>query len=521
MRAVLLLLLAGSLLFLPACFLGTTVEEFVVAGTRRIDHIDPHHVRTPGEKRIVHALFEGLVSPDPRTGAPLPGLAESWSLNDEGLKFTFTLRETVWSDGIRISAQTVVDSWLRGMDPRVASPSSWYPGLFIRGAREYISGAAGPEAVGIKAVDDYLLQVELIRPMPHFIQALVHPAFLVVPMHRIDKFGPSWTDPENFAGNGAFLPLERGERGGIILTRNKQYRNAGQTALKKLVYRVVPEADIAVSMFMEGKADWVWDLPDELPPELHGNDDLHLAPALENYYLLVNNELEPFDDPRVRLALSLGFSRKELVDTLGEGRHVAAYGIVPPNLPGYSGEALFKGDTSKARALLAEAGFPEGKGFPPFTILYNRSDFNREVLEFISASWREKLNLRCEPVNEEWGSYLITRRLHDFSLARAGWMGDFPDPLAFLAPFISIHENNDGLYRNLAFDEALLNAENLPYGEERFNQLAKAESILVREDMGAIPVLFRASANLIDTQKWDGWYTNSMDIHPFSSIRPR
>ena len=124
-------------------------------------------------------------------------------------------------------------------------------------------------------------------------------------------------------------------------------------------------------------------------------------------------------------------------------------------------------------------------------------------------------------MNEEWGSYLITRRLHDFSLARAGWKGDFPDPLAFLSPFISIHENNDGLYRNLAFDEAVLNAENLSYGKERFEQLYRAESILVGEDMGAIPVLFRTSANLIDTEKWDGWYPNSMDLHPFSAMRPR
>ncbi len=522
MRTVLLLLLlTACLLSMPGCFLGTSVEEFVVAGTRGIESIDPHYAKSPGEQRIVHALFEGLVRADPETGAPVPGIAESWGPSDDGLKVSFTLRETVWSDGIRISAQTVVDSWLRGMDPQVASPFSWYPGLFIRGAREYLSGVAGPEVVGIRAVDDYLLQVELIRPMPHFIQALVHPAFLVVPMHRIDKFGPSWTDPENFAGNGAFLPQERGESGGITLTRNNQYRNAGQTAVKKLVYRVVPEAEIAVGMFMDGKVDWVWDLPEELPLELHENDALHLAPTLENYYLLVNNEQEPFSDPRVRRALSLGFNRKDLVDKLAAGRLVAAYGIVPPNLPGYSGEALFEEDASMARTLLAEAGFPDGKGFPPFSILYNRSDFNRDVLEFISASWRENLNLRCEPVNEKWGSYLITRRLHDFSLARAGWMGDFPDPLAFLAPFISIHENNDGLYRNLAFDEALLSAEDLPYGEERFKQLARAESILVREDMGAIPVFFRASANLIDTEKWDGWYTNSLDLHPFSSIRLR
>ena len=510
------------MLLLPAgCFLGPSVEEFVVLGTRGIESIDPHHVRSPEEKRIVHALFEGLVNADPRTGAAVPGLAENWTVSDDGITYSFTLRKTVWSDGIRINAQTVADSWLRGMDPKTASPFSWYPGMFIRGAREYLSGASGPELVGIRAIDDYLLQVELIRPMPHFIQALVHPAFLLVPMHRVDKFGSSWTEPGNFAGNGAFLPLEKGENGGITLVRNKQYREAGKTVLKRLVYRVVPEADIAVSIYKEGKADWVWDLPEEFPPDLHENTAFHMAPALENYYLLVNNERKPFDDPRVRRALSLGFNRRELIDSLGGGRHIAAFSIVPPNLPGYPGDPFFEDDAAKARALLAEAGFPEGKGFPSFSILYNRSDFNRKVIRFISASWRENLNLRCEPVNEEWGSYLITRRLHDFSLARAGWKGDFPDPLAFLSPFISIHENNDGLYRNLAFDEAVLNAENLSYGKERFEQLYRAESILVGEDMGAIPVLFRTSANLIDTEKWDGWYPNSMDLHPFSAIRPR
>ena len=521
MRTFFLFLLGGLCFFLIGCSLMGFVQEFVVLGTRGIENIDPHYVESSVEKRIAFALFEGLVRADPETGAALPGLAESWEISADGLQYSFTLRKAVWSDGIRINAQTVVDSWIRGMDPQTASPNSWYPGMFIRGAREYISGVTGPEVVGIRAIDDYLLQVELIRPMPHFIQALIHPSFLLIPMHLVDKFGPSWTDPGNFSGNGVFTVLERGANGGITLVRNEQHRNAGKTALKKLVYRVVPEINIAVDLFLDGTADWVWDLPDVLPQKLYGEPSLHISPALENYYLLVNNERAPFNDPRVRRALALGFNRKELIDTVAGGRYVPAYSITPANLPGYSAGPFFEDNPAEARTLLAEAGYPDGKGFPAFSILYNRSDFNREVLEFIAASWRENLNLSCEPVNEEWGSYLITRRLHDFSLARAGWMGDYPDPLAFLSAFISIHENNDGLYRNLAFDETLLNAENFSYGQERFGQLARAEEILVAEDMGAIPVLFRAAANLIDTEKWDGWYPNSLDLHPFSSIRRR
>jgi oligopeptide transport system substrate-binding protein len=502
------------------CSLRNSVDAFVILGARGIGSIDPHYIKSTGEERIVHALFEGLVTADPKTGEPMPGLAESWQMSADGLKYSFSLRKAVWSDGIRISAQTVVDSWLRCLDPQTASPVSWYPGMFIKGAGEFLSGSAGPEAVGIRALDDYTFQVELARPMPHFLQAMVHHSLLVIPVHRVEKYGFAWVKPENFAGNGAFIP-ETWEKGGdITLVKNDQYRGRKKVALTQVNYRVVPDVEAAFRMFLDGDADWISDLPEDLPAALRESDALYTAPGLENYYLLVNNEMQPFDDPRVRRALALGFDRNKLLGTVCEGRHLPAYSIVPGNLPGYSEIPLFEDSAAEAKILLEVAGFPEGKGFPVFTILYNRSDFNRTVLEFICDSWRENLNLRCEPVSEEWGSYLITRRLHNFSLARAGWMGDFPDPLAFLAPFISTHENNDGLYRNLAFDEAILKAADKPYGKERFEHLAQAERILI-DDMGAIPVLFRASAHIVDTEKWDGWHTNIRDLHPLSGIRPR
>lgn len=502
------------------CSLGNSVGPFVILGSRGIGSIDPHHVKSRGEERIVHALFEGLVTADPETGEPVPGLAESWQMSDDGLKYRFFLRKAVWSDGIRISAQTVVDSWLRGLDPRTASPSSWFPGMFIKGAGEFLSGSAGAEAVGIRALDDYTVLVELVRPMPHFPQAMVHHSFLVVPVHRIEKYGPAWMDPENFAGNGAFVP-ETWEKGGdITLVRNEQYRNRKRVALTKVGYRVVPDVETAFRLFLDGDADWISDLPEDLPAALRSSDALHIAAGLEHYYLLVNNEKQPFDDYRVRRALAQGFDRNKLLSTVCEGRHLPAYSIVPGNLPGYSGLPLFEDNAEEAKILLAEAGFPEGRGFPVFTILYNRSDFNRKVLEFICDSWRENLNIRCEPAGEEWGSYLITRRLHNFALARAGWMGDYPDPLAFLDPFISTHENNDGLYRNLAFDEEMLKAGAKPFGKDRFEHLAQAERILIN-DMGAIPVLFRASAHVVDTKEWDGWHANIRDFHPLSGIRPR
>ncbi len=169
------------------------------------ESLDPHQIQGVPEHRIYETIFEGLVAYDPETADAVPGLAESWTSNEDGDQYTFTLRDAVWSDGVKITAQTVVDSWLRELNPETASPYAWFPGMFLKGADAYNSGDAGPEAVGIRALDEKTFQMDLLGPLPYAIGALAHYSFAVVPLHAIEEFGDEWTLPENFVGNGPYV----------------------------------------------------------------------------------------------------------------------------------------------------------------------------------------------------------------------------------------------------------------------------------------------------------------------------
>ncbi|MFA7672007.1 MAG: ABC transporter substrate-binding protein, partial [Sphaerochaetaceae bacterium] len=173
---------------------------FRISNGAEPESLDPHQIQGVPEHRIYETIFEGLIIYDPVTADGIPGLAESWTVSDDGYQYTFKLRDAVWSDGVKITAQTVVDSWLRGLDPATASPYAWFPAMFLKGAEEYNEGLAGKEVVGIRALDEKTFQMDLVGPLPYAIGALSHYAFAVVPLHAIKEFGDKWTLPENFVG---------------------------------------------------------------------------------------------------------------------------------------------------------------------------------------------------------------------------------------------------------------------------------------------------------------------------------
>ncbi len=493
-------------------------SEYVLVNGSEPESLDPHKFEGMPEFRIYWSLFEGLATIDPVTGGPVPGLAESWEISDDGLQYTFKLRKTVWSDGIKITAQTVVDSWLRGMNPETASPSAWLPNMFIKGAEDYNSGAAGPEAVQIRALDDYIFQIDLVGPLPYVIDALTSYAFAVVPMHNIEKYGSEWIFPEHFVGNGPFLLEEWKPNEYVSVVPNNKYWDKKNVRLSRVIYLPVEDNVTVYNMFKSGEVDWITEIPKDMIEQAKQNGNTHIAPSLETYYYVINNYRPPFDDPRVRKALAISFDRKELVDSVSRGGEVPAYSFIPPNMPGYPGDALFQENIEKARELLAAAGFPDGKGFPFFDILYNDSDDHKKIAEYIQQAWEENLGVKCRLYNEVWQTYLAARRAHDFAVARAAWTGDYTDANTFLGTYVSGNAGNDGLYSNQNYDAAIRKAAIMPDSPERQQMLRKAETYLIGDDMGVIPIYFYVSTNMIDTKKWGGWFTNIRDFHPLKNI---
>jgi oligopeptide transport system substrate-binding protein len=492
-------------------------SNFIIVNGAEPETLDPHLISGVPEHRIYMGIFEGLLTYDPETAEAVPGLAKSWEVSDNGKVYTFNLRETTWSDGTPITAETVKQSWLRMLNPETAAPYAWFPNMFIAGAQKYNAGEAGPDAVKIEAVDDYTFRVELVGPLPYVLGALPHYSFAVVPMHAIEEHGKEWTNPGNFVGNGPFT-LETWEpQSKITMVPSDTYWDKEAVSLDRVTFLPIDDNNTGYNMFLNDEADWMTTVPLDRMDQAKLRDDYHNAPYLGTYYYVINNEREPFDDPRVRKALAMAFDRQQLVEKVTKGGQVPTGAMVPKmtGYPGIDGNTL---NVEKAKQLLADAGYPNGDGFPSFEILYNTSEAHKKVAEYIQEQWVENLGIECDLVNQEWKTYLSTRRQGEFDVARAGWIGDYQDPNTFLDMFMTGGAMNGGNYSNEKYDQLVEKAATMEAGEERMNTLQQAEQTFIAQDQGVIPIYHYTSNNMIDTTEWGGWYTNVMDYHPVKDI---
>ena len=245
--------------------------------------------------------------------------------------------------------------------------------------------------------------------------------------------------------------------------------------------------------------------------------DYQVAPQLSTYYYTINVTKAPLNNPDVRKAIAYAIDREALVETVTKAGQLPCWGIVP-FMDGYDGLGDAKFDPEYAQQLLADAGYPNGSGFPPLNILYNTNDSHKAIAEFVQQELKNNLNINVVLENQEWATYLSNRNSGNFDIARAGWVGDYQDPNTFLDMFVTGAGMNGGKYSNAKYDELIAKAAQMPAGEDRMATLLEAESILINEDQGIIPIYFYVSQNLIDTNKWGGWNSNTMDYHPIKNV---
>lgn len=519
-----------SLLFLVAAFgfagganeegAGSADEpvEFIIGNGAEPESLDPHLISGVPEHRIMMGIFEGLVTPDPETATAMPGVAESWEISDDGTVYTFTLREDAqWSDGTPITAQQFVDSWIRVLDPETAAPYAWFPAMFLKGAGEFNAGEADASAVAVRALDDRTFEFETVGPLPYTLDALAHYSFQVVPTHAIEEYGSAWTLPENFVGNGPYTLAEWSPQQQIVLEPNPTYWNASKVELDRVVFLPVEEDSTMYNMFINGEIDWATNVPNGRIEEAQLRDDYHGSPYLGTYYYVFNNTREPLTDPRVRRALAMAIDRETLVETVTRAGEIPS-GTMVPEMTGYPGIAGIQEDFAAARALLAEAGFPGGAGFPELTVLYNTNEGHKAIGEFIQQQWLDNLGINVTLENQEWGTYLNSRRQNDFDIARAGWIGDYQDPNTFLDMFVTGGAMNGGRFSNARYDELIAQASQMPAGQARFDVLAEAERIFIEQETGVMPIYYYVNKNMIDLDSWGGWYANIMGWHPVGDV---
>lgn len=490
--------------------------EFIINNGAEPQSLDPALIQGVPEHRIYFSLGEGLVSSHPETAEPVPGVAESWEVSNGGSTYTFKLRKTTWSDGVPITANTFVESWQRMLDPATAAPYAWFPAMFIKGAEDYNAGKEGAE-LGIRAVDDYTFQVDLVGPLPYTLGALAHYSFGIVPMHAIEKHGKEWTNPGNHVGNGPFVLESWEPQKQLTVIPNEKYWDKENVHLERVIYIPSDNNTTTYNMYLNGEADWQTTVPLDQIEEAQLRDDYHSAPYLGTYYYVIQNEKEPFNDPRVRKALSMSINRSHITEKITKAGQIPTSSMVP-DMAGYVPATGEDENIEKAKQYLADAGFKDGKGFPEFSILYNTSEAHKKVAEYVQQQWKENLGLTVSLRNEEWKTYLATRREGTFEVARAGWIGDYRDPNTFLDMFVTGAAMNGGKYSNTQFDELIKKAGTMADGPERMNVMAEAEKLFLTEDQSVIPIYHYVTIGMIDLEKWGGWYDNVMDWHPTKTI---
>ena len=299
--------------------------------------LDPALSEDNVSHNILLGLFEGLLVYDPKTNNGAPGIAESWATSNEGKTYTFKIRKNAkWSDGVPITAKTVVDSWLRTLDPATASPYAWMMGMVVQGANEYNSGNAGPEAVKIQALDDYTFRMDMVGPLPYVESMLPHTIFGIVPIHTIKKAGDKWTLPENMVCNGPFILKEWEPQDHVTVVKNKNYWDAGAVTLDEILYIPSDDNNTRLNMYKNAEADWMFQgIPLDQIDVVKQRPDYQVIPQLATYFYEFDHTKPPFNDVKIRKAFAMGIDKQTLVDKVTRGGQLATNEVTPP-LPGYN-----------------------------------------------------------------------------------------------------------------------------------------------------------------------------------------
>ena len=488
--------------------------------------IDPQIVTGVPEHRILMALFEGLVTENPKDLSPEPGVAEKWEISPDGLVYTFHFRADLkWSDGTPLTAQTFIRSYQRMLTPSLAAEYS-YLLHFVKNAKEYNEGKLKDfSQVGFKAPDDRTLIVTLNSPTPFLIKIIAsHYSWYPVPIHVIEKFGgmdrkgTAWTRPGNFVSNGPFKLKEWRQQQVLIGERNPNYWDRQTVKLDEIHFLAVENQDTEERMFRTGQLDMTNELP-LAKTDVYRKENpeaLRIDPYLGVYFYRLNNTKPPLNDKRVRKALALAIDRESLVKNVVRGGQQPAYGVTYPGTAGYTPEAKLTGTIEDAKRLLAKAGFPNGQGFPKLDLLYNTSQNHRVIAEAIQQMWRRNLNIDIGLRNEEWKVYLDSQDNKAYDIQRAGWIADYVDPHVFLEIWGSDNLNNDTGFANPRYDELLKQALRAKNDTERYGIYQQMDALLV-DELPVIPIYFYTRVAAM-SPKVKGFYPTLLDNHPFKYV---
>jgi oligopeptide transport system substrate-binding protein len=512
----------------PGCLRREPPADVTIINGGEPESLDPAIITGQVEMRIVQGLFEGLTRLDPKTGRPIPGLAEGWEISPDGRIYIFHLRTNlVWSTGEPITAGDVVYSWIRALNPATASGYAG-PLFYLKNAKDFNAGKIKDASlVGIQALDKFTVRFDLDHPTAFFPDVCAMPVVSVVPQPTIEKHGDRWLMAKPLPVSGPYQLVYWRLNDKIRLQKNPRYWDATNTQSEIIDLLPVGSPNTALNLYECGQADIVWDkdlVPGQLLDVLIRRPDFHAFSYLGDYFIRFNVTRKPFDDPRVRQALALAIDKERIVKKISRAGEQPASHIVPDGTAHYTSPEGLGHDPERAKRLLAEAGYPGGRGFPRFEYVFSApasggDKLHENIAIELQQMWRDKLGIQMDLRQLEAKIFYTAQAHLDFDLSRSSWTGDYDDANTFLGLFTSDDGNNRTGWKNAQYDELIGRANREPDLKVREKLFQQAEILLVRDEVPVIPLYFYVGLNYFDTNKIQGVYENILDNHPLQAIR--
>lgn len=523
-----LLLLSVVCLATAGCFRPEPPADITIINHAEPDSLDPAIIVSQPDMRIVRGLFEGLLRLDPETARPIPGLAKSWDISPDGKTYIFHLRTNlVWSTGGPITADDVVYSWIRALKPSTASDYA-FALYYLKNGEAFNAGKiTNASLVGVHALDKYTVRCDLNYPIAFFLDLCTFPVMFVVPRQTIEKYGDHWIMARPLPSSGPYELAFWRLNDRVRLIKNPRYWNAKNTQSKIIDILPIGSPDTAFNLYESGAADIVWDkdeIPQELLDVLMKRPDFHKFNFLGTYFIRFNVTRKPFDDPRVRRALALAVDKNLLVKKIMRAGEQPASHFVPPGTANYTSPQGLGYDPALARKLLAEAGYPGGKGFPRFEYTFDAAaggaaKTHENIAVELQQMWADTLGIHMDLRQVETKVFWNMQANLDYQLSRSSWVGDYDDANTFLEMFVSNDGENRTGWKDPEYDTLILKANEQTDLKKREKIFQRAESILISNQVPIIPLFFYVGVTYYDPNKIEGIYPNILDDHPLEYIR--
>ncbi|GHU93435.1 ABC transporter substrate-binding protein [Clostridia bacterium] len=477
-----------------------------------------------------HHFFEGLIrwADDGAGNAVLvPGQAESWDqvTNADGtVTYTFHLRDGIkWSDGKTVVAEDFAYGLRRLVTPETAADYNYIVDGIIVGATEALEGAAAPDTIAVSATDDKTLVITTVNECPYFTELLAFPPLFPARKDIIDANGDQWTfSPATYVTNGPYKMVEWEHNSYILSEKNPEYYDYAKLGPATIKWALMDDANAMLTGFQNGELDFIEDMPVDEIPALKDSGKLTVVPYIGTYYASFNTQVAPFDNAKVRRAFTLAIDRDNIVDNITRTGQIPASAFVPSGIgdaPGVSADfratggdwysvaaSDYEANCEEARRLLAEAGYPNGEGFPVVEYLYNTSANHKAIAEALQADWQRELGVTITINNQDWGVFLETRKKGDYVIARDAWIADFNDPISFIDMFVTGGGNNNSQYKSPAFDALVAASRAATDPAERFRILHEAEALMQSDNILA-PIYFYTQKYMLNPNVQGLYYT--------------